>query len=302
MIYTAYNSLYNHNILPEGHKFPMIKYDLLKLQLLHRGILEDDEFIDPEKETSDKDILRVHCKEYLNKLNTLALSKIEERRTGFPLSELLICREKTIMQGGIIATEAALQSGGISMNIAGGTHHAYRAHGEGFCLLNDIAISAAMLIDKHKLKKILVVDLDVHQGNGTAEIFENSAEVFTFSAHAKNNYPFKKEKSDFDLNFEDGTDDKSYLSQLKHALQDICIKTKPQFVFYQCGVDVLASDKLGKLSLSIDGCMERDNLVFDIFRNYNIPMHCCMGGGYSENIAHIIDAHSNTFISAKNYV
>lgn len=280
----------------------MIKYDLLKQQLLHQGILSPQEFIDPINQVSEKDILRVHSKAYLHKLNSLNLTKIEERRTGFPLSELLIEREKTIMQGGVIATIAALESNGISMNIAGGTHHAYHSHGEGFCLLNDMAISAALLIKKYNLKQVLIIDLDVHQGNGTAEIFANTPNIFTFSAHAKNNYPFKKEKSNLDLLFEDGTNDEVYLQELKQALNFIFKKIKPQFVFYQCGVDVIGGDKLGKLNLSLNGCMARDTMVFDIVRNQNIAMHCCMGGGYSPNIATIIDAHTNTFKSAQNFI
>jgi acetoin utilization deacetylase AcuC-like enzyme len=302
MLYTAYHKAYNHDVLNEGHKFPMLKYDLLKEQLLHQGIIENQELFTPPTIATDKDILRVHHSEYLDKLHRLDLTKIEERRTGFPLSNELIEREKLIMQGGIDASIFALENNSISMNIAGGTHHAYSNRAEGFCLLNDIAISAAKLIADHGIKKVLVVDLDVHQGNGTAEIFTNRDDVFTFSMHGRNNYPFKKEKSDLDLALEDRVTDEEYLNILQSHLPELIKNLQPQFVFYQCGVDVLASDKLGKLGLSLEGCKLRDRMVFDAVRNYNIPMHCCMGGGYSKDIKVIVDAHCNTFKEAVDYL
>ena len=280
----------------------MIKYDLLRLQLMHQGIVTDDAFITIEKEANDSDILRAHSLAYLQSLNDLKLSKIEERRTGFPLSKMLIQREKTIMQGGIVTSELALNNNTISMNIAGGTHHAYSYRGEGFCLLNDIAIAAHYLIANYKLSKILVIDLDVHQGNGTAEILKDNDKVFTFSMHAKSNFPFRKEESDLDIALADGIGDEEYLNQLSMSLDHILSIFKPEFVFYQCGVDVLESDKLGKLSMTLDGCRKRDQLVFDKVRNENIAMHCCMGGGYSHDINIIVDAHCNTFKEALNYI
>lgn len=302
MLYTAYHKAYNHAVLPEGHKFPMLKYDLLKEQLLHQGIIEKHELFIPSNIATDEDILRVHNSEYLDKLHRLDLTKIEERRTGFPLSKELIEREKLIMQGGIDASMFAFENNSISMNIAGGTHHAYSNRAEGFCLLNDIAIAAAKLIHDYGLKKVLVVDLDVHQGNGTAEIFTNREDVFTFSMHGRNNYPFKKEKSDLDIALEDHVTDDEYLSILQKHLPDLLHKLQPQFVFYQCGVDVLASDKLGKLGLSLEGCKLRDRMVFELVRSCNIPIHCSMGGGYSKDIKIIVDAHSNTFKEAVNYL
>jgi len=181
------------------------------------------------------------------------------------------------------------------MNIAGGTHHAYSDRGEAFCLLNDQAIGARYLLYKNLAKKILIVDLDVHQGNGTAEIFQNDVSVFTFSMHGKGNYPFKKEQSDLDIALENNTDDATYLSILKETLPKLIYEEKPDFIYYLCGVDVVASDKLGKLGMTIEGCKERDRFVLETCKQYNIPVMCCMGGGYSPDIKIIIKAHANTY-------
>jgi acetoin utilization deacetylase AcuC-like enzyme len=181
------------------------------------------------------------------------------------------------------------------MNIAGGTHHAYSNKGEAFCLLNDQAIGARYLQHKRLAKKVVIVDLDVHQGNGTAEIFQNDASVFTFSMHGRGNYPFKKEQSDWDIPLENNTDDDTYLGILKEVLPKLIDEQKPDFVYFLCGVDVLASDKLGKLGLTIGGCKERDRFVLQTCKNYNVPVMCSMGGGYSPDIKIIIEAHANTF-------
>jgi len=186
------------------------------------------------------------------------------------------------------------------MNIAGGTHHAYTNRGEAFCLLNDQAIGARYLQQKGLVKKVLIVDLDVHQGNGTAEIFQNDTSVFTFSMHGKNNYPFKKEQSDLDIALENGTDDNTYLSILKNTLPNLIENHRPDFIYYLCGIDVIASDKLGKLGLSINGCKARDRFVLETCKNYNIPLMCSMGGGYSSDIKTIVEAHANTFRLAQN--
>jgi len=181
------------------------------------------------------------------------------------------------------------------MNIAGGTHHAFSDRGEGFCMLNDQAIGAKYLQQKGLAKKILIVDLDVHQGNGTAEIFEDDESVFTFSMHGKANYPFHKETSDLDIPLENGTTDQEYLAILKDTLPKLITTEKPDFIFYQSGVDILESDKLGKLSLTIEGCKERDRFVLQTCFDNNIPVMCSMGGGYSKDIKIIIEAHANTF-------
>ena len=215
------------------------------------------------------------------------------------MSEVLIEREITIADGTIKASEFALQYG-IAMNIAGGTHHAYTNRGEAFCMLNDQAIGARYLQNKGLAKKILIVDLDVHQGNGTAEIFQNDDSVFTFSMHGNGNYPFKKEQSDLDIALDNDTDDTTYLNLLKNTLPKLIATQQPDFIFYLCGVDVIATDKLGKLGMSIDGCKERDRFVLEQCKRNAIPVMCSMGGGYSPDIKTIVDAHANTFRLAQD--
>ena len=188
---------------------------------------------------------------------------------------------------------------GISLNIAGGTHHAFKDRGEGFCMLNDQAIAANYLLKKRLAKKIMIIDLDVHQGNGTASIFSENPNVFTLSFHGKKNYPFKKEKSDLDFEFEDGTSDYEYLSKLIEIIPDLINKFKPDFIFYLSGVDVLKNDKLGRLSLSINGCKKRDEIIIYLCKERNIPIQISMGGGYSESIDEITLAHCNTYSTAK---
>lgn len=292
MLKIAWAPNYAHP-LPEGHRFPMIKYELLPEQLLYEGTVNSGNFFIPQKVSHSK-VLRAHDEDYLHKLLQLKLSRQEERRTGFPLSAELVERELTIMQGTLEATDYALTYGA-AMNIAGGTHHAYRDRGEGFCLLNDIAIAAYHLLDEGKSKKILVVDLDVHQGNGTASIFENEPRVFTFSMHGEKNYPLHKEKSDLDIALPDKTDDKTYLSILDRTLKELIQRVEPDFVFYQSGVDVLVNDKLGRLGLSLQGCKERDRIVLQTCKTNNLPVVASMGGGYADNISDIVEAHANTY-------
>ena len=224
----------------------------------------------------------------------LRLSQKAARKIGFPLSEALIEREMMIADGTMKASEFAVQHG-ISMNIAGGTHHAFSNRGEAFCLLNDQAIGAKYLQNNHLATKILIVDLDVHQGNGTAEIFQNDETVFTFSMHGKSNYPFQKENSDLDIALENNTNDARYLEILKDILPQLIHQEKPDFIYYLCGVDVIESDKLGKLSLTIEGCKERDRFVLQTCFDQKIPVMCSMGGGYSPDIKTIVEAHANTF-------
>ncbi|THD69698.1 histone deacetylase [Robertkochia marina] len=297
MLKIAYHPIYKHP-LPEGHRFPMAKYDLLPKQLLHEGTCEPDDFFTPDR-PNDEDILRVHDHDYYTRLTQLLLNAREVRRIGFPLSQELVDREVIIAQGTITGCDYALEHG-IAMNIAGGTHHAYTDKGEAFCLLNDQAIGARYLQNKEKAKKILVVDLDVHQGNGTAEIFANDPSVFTFSMHGRNNYPFKKEQSDLDIALEDKTGDEGYLERLYEILPQLIKEQCPDFIFYLCGVDVVASDKLGKLGLTLEGCRKRDEFVLETCYKQGIPVQCSMGGGYSPDIKTIIEAHANTFRLARN--
>ncbi len=292
MLKIAYHPIYKHP-LPEGHRFPMLKYDLLPKQLLHEGTCESANFFEPEI-PNDKYIVAVHEPEYFYDLLNIKISPKDARKIGFPLTEDLVERERIIADGTIKASQFALEYG-IAMNIAGGTHHAYSNKGEAFCMLNDQAIAAKYLQSKGLAKKILVIDLDVHQGNGTAEIFQNDASVFTFSMHGTSNYPFKKEQSDLDISLKKGTDDTTYLTILKETLPQLIHTEKPDFIFYLCGVDILKTDKLGTLDMTVEGCKQRDAFVLETCHQLQIPVQCSMGGGYSPDIKIIVDAHANTF-------
>jgi acetoin utilization deacetylase AcuC-like enzyme len=297
MLKAAWNDHYAHE-LPEGHRFPMEKYTLLPQQLMHEGTMEISDFFNPEPVCEER-ILRVHTRDYLDKLIHQKLSRKEERATGFPLSDKLVTREFIITQGTIDAVKYAIDDG-VSANIAGGTHHAYADRGEGFCLLNDIAVASAFALEELKMDQILVVDLDVHQGNGTAKIFENDTRVFTFSMHGEKNYPLRKEKSDLDIPLHDGIADQEYLDILQSTLPGLMDRVKPDLIFFQSGVDVLASDKLGRLGLSLNGCKERDRIVFENTYKREIPVVFNMGGGYSSQIQDIIEAHANTYRIARD--
>lgn len=292
MLKIAWSEIFAHS-LPEGHRFPMAKYDLLPEQLLYEGTITQDNLFAPEP-LQEQFILDTHDPDYWQRLSSLQLTPSEVRKTGFPLSGQLVQREVVIMNGTVQASLFALEYG-IGMNIAGGTHHAFTDRGEGFCLLNDIAIAANHLLRYKSINKVLVVDLDVHQGNGTAQIFEHEPRVFTFSMHCGHNYPFHKEKSDLDVPLAEGTDDKTYLAILRETLPRLLDEVEPEFVFFQSGVDVLATDKLGKLGMSIEGCKERDRTVLELCRKNNLPVTVSMGGGYSKQLAHIVEAHANTF-------
>ena len=275
----------------------MEKYDLLPKQLMYDGTCIQEDFFVP-KPIDLSIIERVHEPEYIKKLRSLTLNKSEARKIGFPLSKELVEREIIIVGGTIQGSMKAFETG-IAMNIAGGTHHAFKGHGEAFCLLNDQAIAAQYLLDKKLVDRILIVDLDVHQGNGTAEIFQSNPNVFTFSMHGQKNYPFHKEQSDLDIALEDDCNDADFLRILKKTLPDLIAKTRPGFIFFLCGVDVLKTDKLGRLGLTIAGCKQRDVFVLELCKKNNIPVQCSMGGGYSKEIKVIVDAHANTFRAAK---
>ena len=296
MLPIAFHPIYKHP-LPEGHRFPMLKYELLPQQLLHEGTAEISDFFEPEI-IGLEHVLKVHSEGYLNHLLHLTLDAKAARKIGFPLSAELVERELRIAQGTIMGCEKALIHQ-VAFNIAGGTHHAFTNRGEAFCLLNDQAIAAKYLLDKKLASKIVILDLDVHQGNGTAEIFRNQADVFTFSMHGKTNYPFKKEVSDLDIALEDNTNDATYLSILSKILPKIIEEQQPDFIFYLAGVDILKTDKLGKLGCTIQGCKRRDELVFEMCKKNNIPVQVSMGGGYSPEIKIIIEAHANTFRVAR---
>lgn len=292
MVKIAFDPIYAHS-LPENHRFPMLKYELIPAQLLHEGTCTEAHFFRPSA-CPQEVILLTHEKEYLDKLLGQQLSDVEQRRIGFPQSPELIKRELIITQGTIDASLYAIQNG-VALNIAGGTHHAFAERGEGFCLLNDMAIAANYLLKNGLRHKILIIDLDVHQGNGTAKLMQNVPEVFTFSMHGATNYPFHKEKSDLDLGLENGTTGETYLSLLYETLPNLLATVKPDFAFYLAGVDILSSDKYGKLEVSIDACKQRDAFVFTQLKKNNIPVAVTLGGGYSPDIKTIVEAHCNTF-------
>jgi len=297
MLKIAYHPLYAHP-LPEGHRFPMLKYELIPAQLLHEGTINADNLFAPSP-LAEESILATHEQDYWLQLKHLTLPSKEQRRIGFPLNAQLVEREIRIAQGTIDGALFAQQNG-VAFNVAGGTHHAGSNWGEGFCLLNDQAIAANYLLNHHYAKRILIIDLDVHQGNGTAELFYKEARVFTFSMHGDKNFPFRKEKSDLDIPLADDTGDEEFLSKLKEALNFVFAKHQPDFVFYLAGVDVLKTDKLGKLALSVAACKLRDQLVFEACIKHQVPVQVSMGGGYSEDIKIIVDAHCNTFRVARD--
>jgi acetoin utilization deacetylase AcuC-like enzyme len=284
--------------LPKDHKFPIQKYALIKEQLLYEGTIEEANLYDAGMCTEEQ-VLAVHTDEYWHKVNTLRLDEHEIRRIGLPLNRRLVERSLSSSSGTVQAALYALQDG-IGLNIAGGTHHAFSYKGEGFCVLNDIAIAACHLLQERLAHKILVVDLDVHQGNGTAEIFRSNPQVFTFSMHGADNYPLKKETSDLDIPLKAYTDDNTYLHLLQQTLPKLIEEQVPDFIFYQSGVDVLATDKLGKLALTREGCRNRDTIVLELCATRQIPVAVAMGGGYSERMADIVEAHCNTFRVAFN--
>jgi len=292
MLKIAYDPIYAHP-LPEGHRFPMLKYELIPQQLLHEGIITNENLFSPDA-LDENTILLTHDEEYWHHLRDLTLLPKEQRRIGFPLSAQLVEREIRIAKGTIDGCHFAFEHG-VAFNVAGGTHHAGTNWGEGFCLLNDQAIAANCLLLNKLASRILIVDLDVHQGNGTAQIFEKEPRVFTVSMHGANNFPYRKEHSDLDIPLQDGVADDDYLAILQETLPKLIAQQKPDFIFYLAGVDVLGSDKLGKLSLSKEACKARDRFVFEQCIANNIPVQVSMGGGYSPDIKDIVEAHCNTY-------
>ena len=271
----------------------MEKYGLLVQQLLHEGTVSENQLFSPQK-INRLDVEAVHDSAYLNSLMALDITAKQQRVSGFVHTDQLIEREMMIMGGTKECAERVL-NGGVAMNIAGGTHHAFTNRGEGFCLLNDQVIAASWLQRNTPIQKILIVDLDVHQGNGTAEMMRANDDVFTFSMHGAQNYPLKKEQSNLDVALADACDDRVYLFELQKSLDQILDEFNPEFIFYQCGVDVVATDKLGRLGLTKKGCADRDAIVFETVRQLNVPVVCTMGGGYSPHIRDIIEAHANTY-------
>lgn len=288
----AYDPVYVQP-LPLAHRFPMIKYELIPEQLLYEGTITEKNLFSPTP-CPDEIVLWTHDREYLQKLHQQKLSEKEQRHIGFPQSPSLTLRELVITQGTIDCCHFAMEYG-IALNVAGGTHHAFADRGEGFCLLNDFGVAANYLLKKKLAERILIIDLDVHQGNGTASLFSDQPAVYTFSMHGAHNYPFRKEKSDLDIALKDGTGDAIYLGLLENTLHTLLNQIKPDFAFYLSGVDILETDKFGRLKVTTAGCRRRDEIVFTQLRERRIPCAVAMGGGYSPDVKTIVEAHCNTF-------
>jgi acetoin utilization deacetylase AcuC-like enzyme len=278
--------------LPEGHRFPMAKYRMTRERLAATGRFE----LRPAPFADVAAIKRVHDPEYVDAVLAGTLPAAAQRRIGFPWSQGFV--ERTLASAGstLAATEQALRDGW-SGTLSGGTHHAFRAEGSGFCVFNDIAIAARKLLDDGRVQRIAVVDLDVHQGDGTAEIFAGSEQVFTLSLHCRVNFPFRKQQSTLDVELEEGLGDDAYLAALRDALKALRAFA-PEFIFYQGGVDVLASDALGKLELSPEGVRERDRMVFQFVKELATPLVITQGGGYSKPIELTAEAHAATYMTA----
>lgn len=292
MLKVSFSPVYRYE-LPEGHRFPMLKYELLAEQLIWEGTLRESDMFHPEL-LSEEVALLTHTREWWHKMNQVTLTPSEIRAIGFPVNERFVIRGRHISQGTLQCALYAFEHG-CALNVAGGTHHAFANRGEGFCCFNDQAVAASYLLDRGLASRILIIDLDVHQGNGTASIFEHEPRVFTFSMHGEKNYPLRKERSSLDIGLPDGITDEPYLKILRDALPRIADEFQPDFVFYQSGVDILETDKLGRLSVTRAGCRTRDEIVFSFCRRNRLPVVASMGGGYSPRIADIVEAHANTF-------
>lgn len=276
----------------------MLKYELIPGQLLYEGTITPQNIFAPRL-CDDAVVLATHDAAYVHRLQSGTLSAKEQRHIGFPQSPQLTTREWMITQGTIDCCHYAIENG-IALNVAGGTHHAFADRGEGFCLINDFAVAANYLLAQGLATQILIIDLDVHQGNGTAKLFEHNPKVFTFSMHGRNNYPFQKERSDLDVELEDGKNDETYLALLNKHLPQLLQDVQPDFVFYLSGVDILETDKFGKLKVTVQGCKERDKRVLKHLHQRNIPVAVSMGGGYSADVKIIVEAHCNTYRLAKD--
>ncbi|HZH16592.1 MAG TPA: histone deacetylase [Archangium sp.] len=282
--------------LPPGHRFPMEKYRLLRELLLERGVLAPSRLRASEP-ISREDLERVHTPRYLDALWTGTLSEAEIRRLGFPWSEALLLRSRASVGGTVSAARAALEDG-ISGNLAGGTHHAFPDHSEGYCVFNDIAVAIRVLQAERRIQRAVVVDLDVHQGNGTAAVFEGDDSVFTFSIHGEHNFPFRKQRSSRDVGLPDGVDDRAYLDVLATHLPEVLEAAGADLLFYQAGVDPLAEDALGRLSLTHAGMRERDRLVLEAAWHRGLPLVLTLGGGYAKPITATLEAHLGTYETA----
>ncbi len=280
--------------LPDGHTFPMTKYSRLREMVISEGLIAPADLRVPDAATRDE-LLIVHTARYIDAVIGGTLDAREQRRIGFPWSPAMAERARRSVGATIAATRQALGDG-VSANLAGGTHHSFPDQGEGYCVFNDVAVAARVAQRDHDISRVLVVDLDVHQGNGTARIFADDATVFTLSVHAAGNFPFRKERSDLDVELPDGTGDDAYLAALQGALDTALARADPELVFYVAGADPYEGDRLGKLKLTIEGLRERDRRVFAAARA--VPMVVTMAGGYCPDVDTIASIHANTLREA----
>jgi acetoin utilization deacetylase AcuC-like enzyme len=282
--------------LPAGHRFPMAKYGRLRQRVLDAAWAADCSLELPPAATWDE-LLRVHEESYLRRVFAGELSELEQRRIGFPWSEKMVerCRRST---GASLAAARAAKRDGVAVNMAGGTHHAMPDAGSGYCVFNDVTVAARALQHEGQARRVLFVDLDVHQGNGTAAITAGDSTLFSFSMHGDNNFPFRKTDSDLDVALPDGTGDEDYLAALDGALTQIGGKFPADFVFYLAGADTWAGDRLGKLAVSKVGLLARDEMVLEWCRKRQVPIAICMAGGYAPDIDDIVDIHFQTIEAA----
>ncbi len=285
--------------LPEGHRFPMEKYARLRERLMGSGLFAAEDFHVPEA-ASDSELLRAHDAGYVQRVVRGTLDNNDVRRIGFPWSEAMVERSRRSAGATLAACRAALEDG-CSANLAGGTHHAFRDRGEGFCVFNDAAIAALAMRAEGRVERVAIIDCDVHQGNGTAAILANRPECFTFSIHGARNYPFDKESSDLDVELPDGTTDDTYLTALQAALGTVFARGKPDLVIYLAGADPYEDDRLGRLKLTKAGLAERDQLVFDKVRQRGLPIAIAMAGGYARKIDDTVEIHANTVCAAARH-
>lgn len=282
--------------LPENHRFPMAKYRLLRERLAVRANRESYELLLPPA-ALDQQLLLVHTPEYLEKIKSGQLSNLEIRRIGFPWSLEMVERSRRSTGASIAAGRTALQEA-VAANLAGGTHHSFSHSGQGFCVFNDVCVAARILQQERLVENVLIVDCDVHQGNGTAAICHNDPTIFSFSLHCDKNYPFRKQIGDLDITVPPNTGDAEYLRQLELALRQIEIAFQPDLVFYLAGADPFIHDRLGLLSLTKEGLRRRDQLVLSFFHDRDVPIAIAMAGGYAPVLSDIVDIHETTIVIA----
>ncbi len=285
--------------LPPGHRFPIEKYEMVRQRVVEEGIVRAEHVHDPERVSVD-DLLLVHTADYVTRFLEGALGGEEMRRIGFPWSPALVERSLRAVGGTVAAAAAALERG-VTMNLAGGTHHAFPDRGEGFCVFNDVAVAIRALMRAGRVERAVVIDLDVHQGNGTHAIFADEPRVVTFSMHGRNNYPFRKVPGTLDVELEDGTGDAGYLALLEQALPRVIARGRPDLAIYLAGADAHERDRLGRLRLTFDGLARRDGIVLGACREVGIPVAVVIAGGYGRDIADTVAVHVRTARTARAF-